>query len=148
MTHYKLLKVESSATVEEIRRAYRRAALRLHPDRNPEDKDADRKFKEISAAYTVLGLRRPRPPAVPRPTAAPRPGSQVPFFRRGPIKVQWAFRKQNPHLTPDGAAMPGSVPTVVNGVPMPEFRTFRVHPMRPESNTTADPTFGDTNDSH
>jgi molecular chaperone DnaJ len=52
--YYDLLAVKRDATTEEIRKAYRNLALKYHPDRNPGDKEAERKFKEISQAYDVL----------------------------------------------------------------------------------------------
>lgn len=54
MDYYALLGVGRQATVEEVRTAYRKLALKLHPDRNPGDKEAERKFKEISEAYDIL----------------------------------------------------------------------------------------------
>jgi molecular chaperone DnaJ len=53
--YYKTLGVERKATPEEIKKAYRKLARRYHPDRNPDDKDAEARFKEISQAYDVLG---------------------------------------------------------------------------------------------
>jgi molecular chaperone DnaJ len=53
--YYKALGVEKKATPEEIKKAYRKLARRYHPDRNPDDKDAESRFKEISQAYDVLG---------------------------------------------------------------------------------------------
>lgn len=52
---YDILGVARSATPAEIKRAYRRLAKRYHPDRNPGDKSAEQKFKEVQAAYEVLG---------------------------------------------------------------------------------------------
>ncbi|HEX5982794.1 MAG TPA: molecular chaperone DnaJ, partial [Solirubrobacterales bacterium] len=52
---YKTLGVAKKATDEEIKKAYRKLARKYHPDRNPGDKEAEDKFKEISAAYDVLG---------------------------------------------------------------------------------------------
>ncbi len=52
--YYAILGVPRNATQEEIKRAYRRLALKYHPDRNPGNKEAEEKFKEISEAYEVL----------------------------------------------------------------------------------------------
>ena len=51
---YSVLGVSRSASQDEIRNTYRKLARKLHPDVNPGDADAERRFKEISAAYTVL----------------------------------------------------------------------------------------------
>lgn len=52
--YYAMLGVAPSATEDEVKRAYRRLALRHHPDRNPGDKRAEERFKQISEAYAVL----------------------------------------------------------------------------------------------
>jgi len=52
--YYEILGVERSASGEDIKKAYRKIALRFHPDRNPDDKEAEEKFKEASEAYQVL----------------------------------------------------------------------------------------------
>lgn len=52
---YKTLGVAESATPKEITRAFRKLARELHPDANPGDKAAEERFKEVSAAYEVLG---------------------------------------------------------------------------------------------
>ena len=52
--YYKILGVPKSATQDEIRKAYKRLAKQHHPDRNPGDKAAENRFKEISEAYQFL----------------------------------------------------------------------------------------------
>jgi molecular chaperone DnaJ len=52
--HYQTLGVDRKAAPSEIKAAYRRLALRYHPDRNPGDKAAEERFKEVSFAYAVL----------------------------------------------------------------------------------------------
>ncbi|HKZ14357.1 MAG TPA: molecular chaperone DnaJ [Solirubrobacterales bacterium] len=51
---YKTLGVKKDASEDEIKKAYRKLARKYHPDRNPGDKEAEEKFKEISAAHDVL----------------------------------------------------------------------------------------------
>jgi molecular chaperone DnaJ len=53
--HYAVLGIERSASTSEVKAAYRRLALRWHPDRNPSDSGAEERFKEVSMAYAVLG---------------------------------------------------------------------------------------------
>src|SRR5256886_15027537 len=52
--YYKTLGVGKNATDDEIKKAYRRLARQYHPDRNPGDKKAEERFKEISLAHDVL----------------------------------------------------------------------------------------------
>jgi curved DNA-binding protein len=52
--YYKILGVERSASEDDIRKAYRKLAMQYHPDRNPNDKQAEERFKEINEAYQVL----------------------------------------------------------------------------------------------
>src|SRR3954470_23379085 len=51
---YSVLGVAKNASDEEIKKAYRKLARQYHPDRNPDDKAAEEKFKEISVAYETL----------------------------------------------------------------------------------------------
>lgn len=53
--HYRVLGIERTASNAEVKAAYRRLALRYHPDRNAGDKSAEERFKEVSLAYVVLG---------------------------------------------------------------------------------------------
>jgi molecular chaperone DnaJ len=52
--YYETLGVSRNATDEDVKRAYRKLALKYHPDRNPGDKQAEERFKEVSEAYQVL----------------------------------------------------------------------------------------------
>jgi len=52
--YYEVLGVGKSASAEEIKKAYRKKAIQYHPDKNPDDKEAEEKFKEAAEAYEVL----------------------------------------------------------------------------------------------
>ena len=52
--YYEVLGVEKSASADEIKKAYRKMAIKYHPDKNPGDKEAEEKFKEAAEAYDVL----------------------------------------------------------------------------------------------
>src|SRR5262245_29356826 len=57
---YEVLGVQRDASDEEIKRAYRKLASKYHPDRNPGDKSAETKFKEIQEAYDILSDKTKR----------------------------------------------------------------------------------------
>ena len=53
---YETLGVDRGADEKELKSAYRKLAMKYHPDRNPDDAAAEAKFKEVNEAYDVLGL--------------------------------------------------------------------------------------------
>ncbi len=53
--YYKILGVDRKASADDIKKAYRKLAVKYHPDKNPNNKSAEEKFKEINEAYEVLG---------------------------------------------------------------------------------------------
>src|SRR5439155_24303927 len=76
---YEILGVKKNATEEEIQKAYRKLARQFHPDRNPGDKQAEAKFKEVASAYEVLSDKKKRAQydqfgAFGEPAAAGGPG--------------------------------------------------------------------------
>ncbi len=58
--YYKILGIKKTAGTEDIKKAYRKLALKYHPDKNPDDKKAEEKFKKISEAYAVLNNPKKR----------------------------------------------------------------------------------------
>src|SRR5713226_79394 len=58
--YYEILGVQRNASEEEIKKSYRKLARQYHPDRNPGDKQAEAKFKEVQDAYEVLSDKTKR----------------------------------------------------------------------------------------
>ena len=52
--YYELLGVSRTASADDIKKAFRKLAMQHHPDRNPGDKEAEKKFKEVNHAYDIL----------------------------------------------------------------------------------------------
>lgn len=71
---YKILGVTKSASIRDIKKAYRKLALQLHPDRNPDDPKAQDKFADLGAAYEVgtllnaIGVALRSPISINRPS--------------------------------------------------------------------------------
>lgn len=58
--YYKILGIKKDASQDEIKKAYRKLAIKYHPDKNPGDKSAEEKFKDAAEAYEVLGDEKKR----------------------------------------------------------------------------------------
>jgi molecular chaperone DnaJ len=74
MDYYRLLEIEKTASADEIKKAYRKLAMKYHPDKNPNNPEAEKTFKEISEAYKVLSDNDKKQKYDTYGTADPRSG--------------------------------------------------------------------------
>ena len=90
---YQVLGVERDATQDDIKSAYRKLALRYHPDRNPGDKEAEERFKEVSEAYATLRDPEARARFDRYGNSGGRPDFETvdwqTIFREADIQVNW-----------------------------------------------------------
>lgn len=85
MSSHDVLGVSQNATKEEIKAAYRKRVMECHPDRNPGDADAVRRFCEVQDAYESITNPSYRPPRSPQASyQAPRPRSDHDWIRDAP----------------------------------------------------------------
>src|SRR5437667_2426240 len=81
--YYEVLGVKRDASEDEIKKAYRKLARQFHPDRNPGDKQAEARFKEVQEAYDVVGDKEKRARYDRFGFAGPGFGGAGGPFRRG-----------------------------------------------------------------
>src|SRR5579862_7591501 len=103
--YYEVLGIKREANEDEIRKAYRKLAREFHPDRNPGDKQAETRFKEVQEAYDVLSDKTKRTQydrfgfAGPGAGAGGGPGAQT--FRWGSGGPGGNFQEMDPAAAAD-----------------------------------------------
>lgn len=85
MSYYKVLELHPGASAEEVKKAYRRLAMKWHPDRNGNSKVSEEKFKQIKHAYEVLS--DPNYSYVPVPEVKPTPAQQAKHYTHQNVVV-------------------------------------------------------------
>ena len=109
MDPYRVLEVDRHASQRDIKRAYRRLAFRYHPDQNPDDPEAEERFKEVVSAYEILSNRtkrasydaQTREPPRSEPTETrppPRPDPYVEHVLRRDVNASATFDYRDAYL--------------------------------------------------
>ena len=58
--YYNILEVDKTASEKDIKKSYRKLSMKYHPDKNPDNKESEDKFKEIAEAYSILSNKEKR----------------------------------------------------------------------------------------
>src|SRR5260370_15869023 len=143
--YYETLGVKRNASENEIKSAYRKLARQYHPDRNPGDKQAETKFKEVQEAYDVLSDKNKRAQYDRFGTAGPRGFRDAAGGPGGP-EFQWGpgpggFQEMDPHQAADpfrqffgGGGRPGHIDSILRP-PAPPPRRGRPSAPREQAQT-------------
>ena len=119
---YKILGVNKDASQEEIKKAYRKLSMQYHPDQNPDNKEAENKFKEVNAANTVLSDPKKR-----ADYDNPMSGFNInDFFNgfnpgSGPIGPMWRHNVRQRHRPDPNRPLKGMTVEAVVPVPFTKF---------------------------
>ena len=102
--YYKILGLAKTATDSEIKKAYRKLALQLHPDKNPDDEKAEARFKEVGEAYTILSDPQKKSMF---DSGADLEGGMGGGFSGGGVDVNDIFAQMFAGMASDGGGMGG-----------------------------------------
>ena len=91
--YYQILGVQPASGMDEIRRAYRRLAKQTHPDMNPDDPQAEERFKEVNEAWAVLGAAQRRTQGCPVSFKRGAAGQEAARQRKDARKVAQSVSK-------------------------------------------------------
>lgn len=114
--YYRVLGVEKSASQSEIKKAYRKKALQYHPDKNPGNAEAEKKFKEATEAYEALSDEQKRSNYDRFGTV--NPSYQQPYSAQDPFDVFFRQGNQEPFTRPPVARVHLTLKNIINQDPI------------------------------